>query len=198
MLSSRNLSNLNRAYSKIAQTKFTRNNFSSAGLSNPVFLKDKYSQFSLQHLNDLSKCLSQNLLKNLDRTDLKGERIAVLCSNNYTYMISLMAIWQANGVPLGLNKQYPANLLEYFLNDSKCKLVINGISPDELTQESDKLASLLDKQKVFNFKLVENEYFKSVGETTCASSEESLGFFRGLLNKDFEKEALILYTSGTR
>jgi len=168
--------------------------FSSS--SAPIFLKDKYSNFSLQQLNGLSKTLSQSLLKNLNVTDLKGERIAVLCSNNYTYMLSLMAIWQANGVPLGLNKQYPSNLIEYFLDDSKCKLVINGIGPDELQKDSDRLNTLLDKQKVINYKIVENEFFKTAEESLIA--ENSLDFFRGLLNKDLNKEALILYTSGTR
>ncbi len=168
--------------------------FSSS--SAPIFLKDKYSNFSLQQLNGLSKTLSQSLLKNLNVTDLKGERIAVLCSNNYTYMLSLMAIWQANGVPLGLNKQYPSNLIEYFLDDSKCKLVINGIGPNEQQNDSDRLNMLLDKQKVLNYKIVENEFFKTAEESPIA--ENSLDFFRGLLNKDLNKEALILYTSGTR
>jgi acyl-CoA synthetase (AMP-forming)/AMP-acid ligase II len=168
--------------------------FSSS--SAPIFLKDKYSNFSLQQLNGLSKTLSQSLLKNLNVTDLKGQRIAVLCSNNYTYMLSLMAIWQANGVPLGLNKQYPSNLIEYFLDDSKCKLVINGIGPNEQQNDSDRLNMLLDKQKVLNYKIVENEFFKTAEESPIA--ENSLDFFRGLLNKDLNKEALILYTSGTR
>ncbi len=168
--------------------------FSSS--SAPIFLKDKYSNFSLQQLNGLSKTLSQSLLKNLNVTDLKGERIAVLCSNNYTYMLSLMAIWQANGVPLSLNKQYPSNLIEYFLDDSKCKLVINGIGPNEQQNDSDRLNMLLDKQKVLNYKIVENEFFKTAEESPIA--ENSLDFFRGLLNKDLNKEALILYTSGTR
>jgi len=168
--------------------------FSSSSV--PIFLKDKYSNFSLQQLNGLSKTLSQSLLKNLNVTDLKGERIAVLCSNNYTYMLSLMAIWQANGVPLGLNKQYPSNLIEYFLDDSKCKLVINGIGPNEQQNDSDRLNMLLDKQKVLNYKIVENEFFKTAEESPIA--ENSLDFFRGLLNKDLNKEALILYTSGTR
>ncbi len=168
--------------------------FSSSSV--PIFLKDKYSNFSLQQLNGLSKTLSQSLLKNLNVTDLKGQRIAVLCSNNYTYMLSLMAIWQANGVPLGLNKQYPSNLIEYFLDDSKCKLVINGIGPNEQQNDSDRLNMLLDKQKVLNYKIVENEFFKTAEESPIA--ENSLDFFRGLLNKDLNKEALILYTSGTR
>ena len=166
--------------------------------SNKVVLHDKYSDFTLPQLNSLSKELSKNILNNRNCSDLKGERIAVLCANNYTYLVSLMAIWEAGGVPLGINKNYPLNLIEYFLTDSNCKLVINGITPEEQASENEKLTHLLDKQKVFNYKVIESDYYKS----SCANKEtddkDSLEYFRGLLNKDLEKESLILYTSGTR
>lgn len=89
------------------------------------------------------------------------------------------------------------NLIEYFLTDSNCKLVINGISAEEEVAKNENLSSLLAKQKVVNYKVFENEYYKSsfANEVT---DEDSLEHFRGLLNKDLEKEALILYTSGTR
>ncbi len=161
-------------------------------------LKDVYSEFSLEHLNSLSKKLSKTLLKNYNCTDLNGEKIAVLCSNNYSYLVSLMAIWQANGVPLGLNKHYPTNLIEYFIKDSQCKLVINGIAPNEVRSEADSLDDLLSKNKVHNFKIIENEFYK-LDENQLSSDESSLEFFKKLLNKpeDANKEALILYTRYT-
>ncbi len=66
-----------------------------------IFLKDKYSSFTFDELNRLSTKLSSDLLASLNRNDLQGEKIAVLCANNYTYLISILAIWMANGVPLG-------------------------------------------------------------------------------------------------
>lgn len=109
-----------------------------------------------------------------------------------------MAIWKAGGVPLGINKNYPLNLIEYFLTDSNCKLVINGINPEEEVAKTGSLSSLLAKQKVVNYKVIENEYYKSSFANQVTEDEDSLEYFRGLLNKDLEKEALILYTSGTR
>ena len=134
-----------------------------------LFLTDQYAQFTFGELNNLSDKLSKQILNNQNTTDLKGEKIAVLCSNNYTYLVSLLAIWKANGVPLGLNKQYPINLLEYFINDSQCKLVINGIGPEEVKKSNTELDSLFDKKSVSNFKLIENEFYLN-------KSSESLFF----------------------
>jgi len=199
MLSSKYLVNMQKTYSRLITNKNFNLNFHTTEIVNrneKIFLRDKYSEFTLGQLSGLSKNLSKNLLKNLNCNDLKGEKIAVLCSNNYTYLVSLMAIWQANGVPLGLNKNYPPNLLEYFINDSKCKLVVNGVSPDETKSNADTLNSLLEKQNVHNYQLIENEYFR-MDTSNEVAPENSLDYFRGLLNKDLEKEALILYTSGT-
>ena len=96
--------------------------YSSTNANSKLSLRDKYKEFTFEEIHRLSKKLSEDLCSNLNRSDLKGEKIAVLCANNYTYLISLLGIWMANGVPLGLNKLYPNHLLEYFINDSKCKL----------------------------------------------------------------------------
>ena len=161
-----------------------------------LFLTDQYSSFSYGDLNNLSSRLSNQLLSSLNSTDLNGEKIAVLCSNNYTYLVSLLAIWKANGVPLGLNKTYPINLIEYFLNDSKCKLAINGISPDEAKNSNEALDSLLSSQNVSNFKLVENEYFRN--KENDSNEQNALESLTRLLNlpENSSKEGLILYTSG--
>jgi hypothetical protein len=56
---------------------------------------------AFDELNRLSTKLSSDLLASLNRNDLQGEKIAVLCANNYTYLISILAIWMASGVSLG-------------------------------------------------------------------------------------------------
>ena len=167
--------------------------------NNKVFLTDQYSNFTFGDLNNLSSKLSTKLLKNLNTNDLKGEKIAVLCSNNYTYLVSLLAIWKANGVPLGLNKQYPINLLEYFINDSKCKLAINGIAPEEAKNTNESLDLLLSNQHVSNFKLVENEFFLNKINKSDQNGENALDSMKRLLDlpENLEKQGLILYTSGT-
>ena len=166
--------------------------------NNKLFLTDQYSKFTFGDLNHLSSRLSAQLLSSLNTSDLKGEKIAVLCSNNYTYLISLLAIWKANGVPLGLNKTYPINLIEYFLNDSKCKLAINGIGPEEAKNSNVALDSLLSQQNVSNFKLIENEFFRN--QEPSSNDQNALESLKRLLDlpENLSKEGLILYTSGKR
>lgn len=161
-----------------------------------LFLTDQYSKFSFGDLNNLSSILSSQLLKTLNKTDLNGEKIAILCSNNYSYLISLLAVWKANGVPLGVNKTYPINLIEYFLKDSKCKLAINGISPSEVKNSNDALDSLLSKENVANFKLVENEFF--CNQKISLNDQNAFESLTRLLDspENSSKEGLILYTSG--
>lgn len=128
--------------------------YSDKKRQNKIFLTDKYNSFSFDHLNTLSKKLSNNLLASLSTNDLKGAKIGVYCSSNYTYLISLIAIWNANGVPLCLSKLYPANYLDYFLNDSQCKLVINGFGSEEIGSLS------IKNKNTYEYKLNENTFFE--------------------------------------
>lgn len=182
---------LNRLIYRSLSTTNTRLN-----LNDKVILTDKYDKFTLKRVDLLSNKLADDLLSNYNKRDLNGEKIAVLCSNNYTYLLAVMAIWKANGVPLGLNKNYPTNLIEYFITDSKCKLVINGINEEESsspTKDTAGLNGLLDKHKVINYKLMESKFYANTAE---ARNEDSMENFRRLLSQS-SKEAMILYTSGT-
>mgnify|MGYP001810640306 CR=1 FL=1 len=166
-----------------------------------AFLRDKYSTYSFKQINGLSRAISNELLKQYKTDNLRGERIAVLCNNNYTYLTSIIGIWMANGVPLCLNKQYPNNLIEYFMNDADCKLVINGL--DSHQPENGELNALLAKLHVKNYKLVENTFHLTKDENNRAGNfspkEElmSLNEMRSLMKRDPCKDSLIIYTSGT-
>jgi long-subunit acyl-CoA synthetase (AMP-forming) len=125
-----------------------------------LFLRDQYSEFTFSKINYLSYRLSEQLLESLKVNDLNGEKIGVFCSNNYTYLISLLAIWRLKGVPMCLSKLYPINYLDYFITDSKCKLIINGINTNEFISESTvNLNALTQNKNTINFILNENEFF---------------------------------------
>lgn len=179
---------LNRLARSFSSSRLTLN------LSDKTFITDKYDKFSFNQVYNLSNVLSKKLLNQYEKTDLNGEKIAVLCSNNYTYLISCLAVWMSNGVPLGINKNYPTNLIEYFIQDSKCKLVINGTSDQE--QNSTELNNLLDKNKIINFQLFESSFYRQISETVCQNSFEKI---QNLLDLEEmkQREGIILYTSGT-
>jgi len=162
--------------------------------STKVFLTDKYAKFTYANLGTLSKSLSNEILASLNTSDLNGAKIGVYCSSNYTYLISLLAIWQANGVPICLSKLYPLNYIEYFLNDSNCKLVINGHSTTD-TPDLSEMAVSLKKKNIHNYALNEASFFTQItGEKTPETGQSS---HVRLNSFGREKEALILYTSGT-
>ena len=174
---------------------------SSKTTSELTFLNDKYSTFSFKQIKNLSQILSQDLLKQYKTNDLKGERIAVLCNNNYTYLVSLVAVWMANGVPLGLNKNYPPNLIEYFVNDADCKLVINGLESSAVNEKNPEFEAVLDKHGVINYKLVENVFHTLKDENNgnnFSPKQElvALNEMRMLMKEQSKKDAVILYTSG--
>jgi malonyl-CoA/methylmalonyl-CoA synthetase len=172
---------------------------SLSGETNRFFFTDSYGNFTHEQVDALSSHLSKDLtdLLNANNNDLKGQKVAVLCSNNYTYLTSIMAVWKANGVPLGLNKLYPPKLIEYFINDTKCKLVINGVSKQAANdKQNQELDVLLDQLKVANYKIDESLYMNKASSSADPSAD-GLMSFRKLFNNEKSKEAIILYTSGT-
>ena len=194
----------NNSKSFFSTTQATRrqyNKFNQNNAMSKYFLQDRYDNFTYSRLDYLSKKLSDDLLSSYNKQNLDGEKIAVLCSNNYTYLVSVIAIWKAGGVPLGLNKTYPINLLEYFINDSKCKLAINGMSDEDDAANNTALTDLLDKHNIINYKLVENKFHLNSEnkENDLKENLDALENFRRLLNLEERKnkEAMILYTSGT-
>jgi hypothetical protein len=63
------------------------------------FIKDKYTKLTRNEVFRLSKNLADSLKTSNNR--LQNEKIAVLCPNNYAYVVSLLATWLNGGVALG-------------------------------------------------------------------------------------------------
>ena len=154
-----------------------------------LFLIDQYSKFSFKSIDQLSDQLSNQLLCRLRVKDLNGEKIGVFCNNNYTYLISLLAIWRSKGTPMCLSKLYPVNYLDYFLTDSKCKLIINGFNSIE--NSSVDLEYLTQRKNIINFHLKENEFYKANHSNKLDSvNEEKIFQLQDL--KSSNSDALLL------
>ena len=174
---------------------------------NKLCLVDKYRKFTYNDILSLTKRLSSSLIEryrresNLSRRvdDLNSAKVGIYCTNNYTYLISILAVWLANGVPFCLNKSFPPKFIEYYLDDSQCKLVINSKSEEPSLPPSSQVAGefdeLLEKKKIVNFKLDEN--FHSSAPDCYESSISFERFVSSLSENETEREALLLYTSGT-
>jgi long-subunit acyl-CoA synthetase (AMP-forming) len=162
-----------------------------------IFLHDKYATFSYCKILQLSQKLSSEIQNSLGKSDLKSQKIGVYCANNYTYLISILAIWMLNGVPFCLSKLYPSKFMEYFLNDSDCKLVINSQeNKASLTKEFD---SILKRENIINLKLVESEFYNyNLSDFQSKNVSQNYENLIDQLCRDKKnKEAFLLYTSGT-
>lgn len=132
-------------------------------------------------------------------------RVAFICPNNATYVISQWACWFSGQIAVPLNPKYPQDLLEYYIKDSDASLLIATPEYQNIAQP---LATKLDKKLL----LVHHDLLKvdtkqtEEGETSYLDPKrenllqlnDSL-VVEGCLNGEFYRDssALILYTSGT-
>ncbi|XP_058830930.1 malonate--CoA ligase ACSF3, mitochondrial [Topomyia yanbarensis] len=134
-------------------------------------------------------------------------RVAFICPNNVTYVISQWACWFSGQIAVPLNPNYPQDLLEYYIKDSDASLLI---ATPEFQNIAQPLSTKLDKKL-----LVHHDLLKSNKLETQQQQEDETSYLdpkrehllqlndtllvEGCLNGEFYRDAnaLILYTSGT-
>lgn len=135
-------------------------------------------------------------------------RVAFICPNDATYVISQWACWFSGQIAVPLNPKYPQNLLEYYIKDCDASLLI---ATPEFQNIAQPLATKLDKKLL----LVHHDLLKATGNNGAALPDEEISYLdpkrenllqlndtlvvEGCLNGEFYRDAnaLILYTSGT-
>ncbi|XP_062557208.1 malonate--CoA ligase ACSF3, mitochondrial [Armigeres subalbatus] len=132
-------------------------------------------------------------------------RVAFICPNNATYVISQWACWFSGQIAVPLNPKYPQDLLEYYIKDSDASLLI---STPEFQNIAQPLATKLDRKLL----LVHHDLLKSEAKQPGEEDTSYLDPKRenllqlndslvveGCLNGEFYRDgnAMILYTSGT-
>jgi malonyl-CoA/methylmalonyl-CoA synthetase len=157
-----------------------------------VFISDKYTKLSRDNVFGLSRLLAKQMQDLAKRENLLGEKVAVLCPNNYTYLLSLLATWLNSGIAVGLNRTYPINTLKYFLNDSKAKFAVNAVSNDACLGSYDQsIVELLNAEHIKTLNLPEADFYRNASTCPDTDSENFLSFFNN------DNDSLILYTSGS-
>lgn len=133
-------------------------------------------------------------------------RVAFICPNNATYVISQWACWFSGQIAVPLNPKYPQNILEYYIKDSDASLII---ATPEFQNIAQPLATKLDKKLLLvHHDLLkadvkgqqqddETSYLDPKRENLVQLNESIV--VEGCLNGEFYRDAnaLILYTSGT-
>lgn len=198
-----------RNYPKVSsyiKNLITKHNFTTNSAKNNenICLKDKYNWFRFEQIYVLSNKLKKELIKNSNK-DLAGQKVGILCSNNYTYLISVLGVWLAKGVPVPLSKNFSNNYIRYFLNDADCKILINSLDPVEHYEYYEKkikspLDNLLESLNVHNFKLSEHEFYRKHENNQVEFEDEIVKshFFDKIgFNRNSTDDCLVIYTSGS-
>ncbi|GLH12932.1 Luciferin 4-monooxygenase [Gryllus bimaculatus] len=140
-----------------------------------------------------------------DNLDGQQERVAFLCPNDATYVITQWACWMSGQIAVPLSPSHPAPILEYYVTDSDVKLLVTTPEYADIMSEISKktgrkLLILEEALRVLAMKQTVKPSFIIPG---YASDFEVITDDRELLKGGLEPEfyddnnALILYTSGT-
>uniref|UniRef100_A0A182MCY5 AMP-dependent synthetase/ligase domain-containing protein n=1 Tax=Anopheles culicifacies TaxID=139723 RepID=A0A182MCY5_9DIPT len=170
-------------------------------------IRDQIGDFSFIQLYEAVKRLAAQISKCCGSAS--QSRVAFLCPNNITYVISQWACWFSGQVAVPLNAKYPADLLEYYIKDSDASLLLTTA---EFLPLAEPLAVKLQKPLlVVNHELI-NANGTPNGDTASMADVSYLDPLRenllqlndtlvveSALNGEFYRDAnaLILYTSGT-
>ena len=102
-------------------------------------------------------------------------------------------------MPVPLNKSFTNNYLEYFLNDSNARLVVNGVGAAFDDEENAKATmNMLQKLNIPVISLKEADYFKTNQVPQSDGNEQLNLLFNDIkLNSTNHDDALIIYTSGS-
>uniref|UniRef100_A0A182P1E7 AMP-dependent synthetase/ligase domain-containing protein n=1 Tax=Anopheles epiroticus TaxID=199890 RepID=A0A182P1E7_9DIPT len=169
-------------------------------------VRDQVGDFSFIQLYEAVKRLAAQISKCCGSAS--QSRVAFLCPNNITYVISQWACWFSGQVAVPLNAKYPADLLEYYVKDADASLLLT--TPEFLPLAEPLAAKLQKPLLVVNHELIHTTTTTNGGDGLSEVSyldpqrENLLQLndtlvVESALNGEFYRDAnaLILYTSGT-
>jgi malonyl-CoA/methylmalonyl-CoA synthetase len=115
-------------------------------------------------------------------------RVAFLCNNDISYIISQWATWISGQIAVPLCKSHPAELLEFYINDSQSNLIVTTPEYEErLKPIAEKLKKPL---KVIEQSSLLDQEAVSIDEDTIIDNIPKGSFYK-------KSPAMIVYTSGT-
>lgn len=170
-------------------------------------IRDKYGTHVVSDISKRATIVSDCMCDILKTKTLNGVKIALLCSNDISYVVALWAIWLANGVAVPLSPAYPAAELEYFIRDSGSQLLL-------YTGNDPHIEALALQQEVTSLKLAEKDYntkenrtpanisfhrIQREAEEGAVNTSAAAAAVKQKLRQEFFRSApaLIIYTSGT-
>lgn len=131
------------------------------------------------------------------RFPLTGKRVAYLCDNDLSYIVTQWAIWMCGAIAVPLCKSHPVRELKYFTEDSGAELVVCSDQYRDMLQP-------MSQDLGVSFKMItmddySGDYDDDFTHWETDSGKQLRHNLEGLLmNESFrDRNAQIVYTSGT-
>ena len=150
-----------------------------------VAIVDSSGSHSYDRLLKLSQSIGNSILKRAGKKDLLGCCVAFLCPNDVSYVATQWAIWRNGGIAVPLCNSYPVNMYEYTIEDCNAEILV---SSSEYASKLEPMA----KEKDYNVM-----FLTDVDPDLQAASSEELTTMEQYEQSWDERDAMILYTSGT-
>lgn len=163
-----------------------------------VALVDQNGHFRYRDLLHYSAILSKKIKNTIGCTpnSCEGLRIAFLCENDLSYVVTKWATWMIGAAAVPLCKTYPVKEICYFIDNSKSSIVVIGEEfkslSEEIEQNTGVQTLLLSKDDyLHDYDPCQNYWL-----TECKDLDRE--FEEMLKRNQFKNQpALIIYTSGT-
>ena len=149
-----------------------------------VAVIDENGRYTYKNIFAASISLANKLLKSSTSGTLSGERIAFLCNPDVTYIITQWSCWLNDSICVPLCQDHPANVLEYYVEDSKASILVSTKNFETIVRpiaEKFNLSYVLVVPEDLQMGMLENETLENVGD----------------IFSNTNNDALIIYTSGT-
>uniref|UniRef100_A0A2M3ZKQ5 Putative acyl-coa synthetase n=1 Tax=Anopheles braziliensis TaxID=58242 RepID=A0A2M3ZKQ5_9DIPT len=182
-------------------------------------VRDQAGDFTFIQLYEATKRLAVQISHHCGSAS--QSRVAFLCPNNITYVITQWACWFSGQIAVPMNPKYPADLLEYYVKDSDASLLISTAdflpSAEPLAAKLQKPLLLASHELLTGFPATANG--NGGGQSVPSDQQPSLDadisyldprrenlvqlndtlVVESALNGEFYRDAnaMILYTSGT-
>ncbi|KAL0277305.1 UNVERIFIED_CONTAM: hypothetical protein PYX00_004643 [Menopon gallinae] len=162
-------------------------------------LHDYRGEYSYKSIFHSSVKLSKEINKLLEYKH--NERVAVLCGNDSSYVITQWAAWMAGQIIVPLSKSHPANLLEYYIKDSNADLIVTTSNFADICSELSKKTEsklLVVDEELITQAAVPKESKIADPSNESAPKEPGLKLDAGMEPEFYQNsDAMIIYTSGT-
>ncbi|XP_071543785.1 malonate--CoA ligase ACSF3, mitochondrial [Panulirus ornatus] len=176
-----------------------------------IAIKDQHGEHTYKQIHRLS-CQLAWQMQNLLGEDSVQQRIAFLCPNDVSYVITQWATWMAGHIAVPLCPRHPSPELEYFVRDSDASIIV---TTSDLTH---KIKPIISGQQVI---VLEEFFFKpsapmedKVQEVSdqvqeVSDSVQEVSDSVQIVDSNYQEEcgrdnefysvsdAMIIYTSGT-